>query len=450
MASFGSDSLPAPTGPRGSVDAVRSAPGAAWLLAGCAALVSACGVGGQTGDEHNDDDDVIQELTGTAQRLSADGMLPNSASSDGWSFAWKLYGVEADPARNTLFSPYSVSVASAMLVAGAAGETATEMQQALSFSNGGDAFHQAQNSVSLALEARNHPGDVDRNAQTLRVVNDLWLAPDFRPKPAFLDTLSAYYGASSYLAPFDTNPEAARLAINDKVAEDTEQLITDLLPSGSVNAAVAVLTNALYLAARWEKPFAAELTSSQPFETAAGASVPVDMLLGELPGSYAATDAYVAVAVPYEGRELELVAIMPTPGTFGAFVSGLTAEVAQTISDALAPQQLRLTFPKLAIERSVPLKAHLQALGMQRAFEPEAADFSALSDLDVFVSSAFHDATIAIDEEGTIAAAATAFVLTPVSEPPPGLPVTFDHPFVFFVRDIQTNALLFVGHYAAP
>jgi serpin B len=37
-----------------------------------------------------------------------------------------------------------------------------------------------------------------------------------------------------------------------------------------------------------------------------------------------------------------------------------------------------------------------------------------------------------------------------VSAPPPPIPVTFDRPFVFFIRDVQTNALLFVGHYANP
>ena len=79
-----------------------------------------------------------------------------------------------------------------------------------------------------------------------------------------------------------------------------------------------------------------------------------------------------------------------------------------------------------------------------------SADFSALAP-EVYISDAFHDATISIDEEGTVAAAATAFVGVGVSQPiDPPTPVIFNRPFVFFVRDIQTNALLFVGHYANP
>ena len=55
-----------------------------------------------------------------------------------------------------------------------------------------------------------------------------------------------------------------------------------------------------------------------------------------------------------------------------------------------------------------------------------------------------------LDEEGTEAAAATAFVAVATSVPPTPTPVVFDHPFVFFIRDRETNALLFVGHFANP
>ncbi len=407
-----------------------------------------CGsTGGQTGDEHNG---PLEELRGTTQRLAASGGLPNSASADGWSFAWKLYAAEADPAENTFFSPYSVSVASSMLVAGAAGGTKAEMQDALDFSSDGEAFHQARNSVAQALDARNRAATSEQNAQSLRVVNDLWLEPSFRPLPAFLDTLSSYYGASVFLAPFATDPEAARLAINDKIATDTEQLIVDLLPPRSVDDAAFVLTNALYFKARWNLPFDASLTADAPFAAQSGQSVQVPMMHTEIVTEHVATDDYEAVALPYDRNELELVAIMPRAGTFDAFVESLSADQVARIAGELEPINVDLGFPKLGIESEVPLKERLVTLGMRQAFEESSADFSALSDAGVYIRDAFHKATIEIDEEGTVAAAATAFVGVGVSAPPPPIPVTFDRPFVFLIRDVETNALLFVGHYANP
>lgn len=412
----------------------------------CGALLVGCGAGGQTGDEHSD---TLQELKGKAQRLSASGSLPNSASADGWDFGWKFYLEASTPRENSFFSPYSISVASAMLVAGAAGETKTETQAALSFSTDGDAFHQAQNSVAQALDARNRAATPQANAQILRVSNDFWMDPDFRPAESFLDTLSAYYGASAFLAPFRTNPEAARLAINDKVAADTEQLIQELLPPSSVNDAVFVLTNALYFKARWSNEFPKAGTATEPFFAQSGASVSVPMMHSTFSAAHFAGDDYEAVALPYDQRELELVAIMPREGTFDAFTQSLTAATVSRIQGELAPTEVDLRFPKLEIKAKILLKQRLQALGMVQAFDPGSADFSALG-ASVHISDAFHDATISIDEEGTVAAAATAFVGVPISLPPPPIPVTFDHPFVFFVRDIETNALLFVGHYANP
>src|SRR5262245_32643561 len=124
-------------------------------LAACAvslALLAGCGSGGQTGDEVAG---PIQELRGTAQRLTASGALPNAASTEGWVFGFRMYSTQADVAANTFFSPYSISTASAMLFAGAAGETKAEMATALAFSGDGEAFHQARNAVAQALDSRN-------------------------------------------------------------------------------------------------------------------------------------------------------------------------------------------------------------------------------------------------------------------------------------------------------
>src|SRR3569832_980498 len=110
-----------------------SAFGPAFAAALC--FTSACG-GGQTGDEQTGDaGSVLQELRGTATRLAANGALPNSASDDGWNFGWTFYHEEAKAEQNAFFSPYSISTCAAMLVAGAGGETKSEIDRALSFSN---------------------------------------------------------------------------------------------------------------------------------------------------------------------------------------------------------------------------------------------------------------------------------------------------------------------------
>jgi serine protease inhibitor len=174
-------------------------------------LVAGCG-GGQTGDELAGDT-VTQELAGTAQRLAAVGPENGGASRDNGDFAWRLLALESTPANNAVMSPYSISVAAAMLSAGAGGQTLSEIREAMSFSAEGDAFHAAHNRLLQTLDSRNRPATEDTNAQTLRLSNDLWLLPELRPSDAFLNVLSSQYGASVQLTQFDTHPEEARQAI---------------------------------------------------------------------------------------------------------------------------------------------------------------------------------------------------------------------------------------------
>jgi len=398
---------------------------------------------------------VIHELRGDATRVPARAEAPNSASDDTWTFGWKFYAEEADKGENVFFSPYSISAVGAMLVAGASGETKSEIDAALSFSSDdGPAFHQARNSLAQALEARNHRAAPNSGAQSLRVSNDLWLDSQVRPSASFLDTLSAYYGAGTFLAPFATDAEQARIAINAKVARDTQQLIGELLPPGSVNEnAALVITNALYFKANWATPFSHADTSLASFTNALGETATVPMMQLSLEARYVGGPGYEAIALPYSHGEVELVAIMPTAGTFAAFTDSLSADSISAISGSLRTTELNLRFPKLELATKVSLKQRLQGLGMQRAFEQGAEFERLLPSPPVHISEAFHDATLRIDEGGTEAAAATAVVVVVDITPPPdptGFPVVFDHPFLFFIRDVQTNALLFVGHVDMP
>lgn len=410
-------------------------------------LLLACS-GGQTGDEFSEGNGITREIRGNATRLEAVEPADGTASSDLNEFAWRFLALESETDQNTVFSPVSISIAAAMLSAGAQGETLTEIQQALGFSTEGAAFHAARNSLLQALEDRNREGTETANTQALRLSDDFWV-DNVRcaPTDLFLDTLSANYGVGVQLTDFVSDPEAARQAINAKVAEDTETLIDELLPPNSIDAdTVFVLSQAIYFGARWAEAFPLDATEPAPFETNSGQSVTVPMMFNPTASaSYVETDAYAAVALKYEQEELEFVAIMPAAGTFEEFVAGLPATGVAPIIEQLTPAHVELRMPKFETTRSVPLKARLKALGVERAFN-STAELGAIC-VDSVLGDAFHDATISLDEEGTVAAAATAFVevleIAPVAE----TALTFDHPFIYLIRDIQTDATLFVGQF---
>ena len=90
-------------------------------------------------------------------------------------------------------------------------------------------------------------------------------------------------------------------------------------------------------------------------------------------------------------------------------------------------------------------------MGMPIAFDPVEADFSGMTDVEqLFITDAIHKAFVAVDEEGTEAAAATAVVSGATSMPGEPLAVTVDRPFVFLIRDIPTGTILFLGRVVDP
>jgi hypothetical protein len=71
----------------------------------------------------------------------------------------------------------------------------------------------------------------------------------------------------------------------------------------------------------------------------------------------------------------------------------------------------------------------------------------------LYISNVVHQATISVDEKGTVATAATGIGMatpTVVWIPPPPMVFDADHPFLFLIRDDQSGAVLFMGQEMDP
>ena len=115
--------------------------------------------------------------------------------------------------------------------------------------------------------------------------------------------------------------------------------------------------------------------------------------------------------------------------------------------------KVHLEIPKFKIETEFPLGNVLARLGMTNMFGRGVADFRGISDVPLYVSEAIQKAFIEVDETGTEAAAATAIMVSSwkMARPPRKLDLfVADHPFLFFVRDLQTKLLLFQGRVTVP
>jgi serpin B len=445
-------------------------------------LVCAC-TGARDGSPHREDDepsDVVDEPSDVVDE-PADVVVPPSGvdvaqseltreahpklaaakvetfATDNCGFALALYGELAKKPGNLFFSPYSISTALAMTYAGAKGNTESEMASALHFTLPQSDLHAAFNVTNLALAKRKGQlipsnGDVTTqgNGFELRTVDQAWGQKGYDFLDSYLDVIAKNYGAGMYLIDFGQS-EVARTTINDWVADQTEQRIEDLLPKQSIDSdARLVLTNAIYFKASWLREFDVAETKPATFRAEA-AERSVDMMHAKHKLNYASVGGYQAVALPYLSPEVQMLVVLPPKGAFADASAGFDAATFESLRSKLAETIVTLSLPKWSFESANALKAPMQALGMKDAFESGVADLSGMDGNPgaLYIAEVYHKAFIAVNEEGTEAAAATA-VVGSADFMPLEVTVTFDRPFMFLVYDQPTGQILFLGHLMDP
>ncbi|MET0287104.1 MAG: serpin family protein [Polyangiales bacterium] len=358
-------------------------------------------------------------------------------------FAFDLYrqAVSEAPGEDVVVSPYSVSTALAMTYAGARGTTESEMKQALRFTLDQAPLHEAFNASDLSLSSRGQAGF------KLNVHNSLWAQEGFTIAAPFLDTLALNYGAGVHLTDFVKDTEGSRRAINGWVAEKTEQLIPELLAFDTLDSnTVLVLTNTVFLDAKWATKFEHASTVDAPFTRLDGSVMQVPTMNATRLMPYTEGTDFLAVALPYAGEGLRMIAILPAAGKLASVEQALN----RAWFDALqwdGGQSVRLALPKFEVRSALSLKQALTTLGMPSAFG--AADFSALAP-GVRIDDVVHEAVIRVDEDGTVAAAATAVIAGRSSKPQVELTARFDRPFLYLIHDEVTGSVLFVGRVLDP
>jgi serpin B len=368
------------------------------------------------------------------------------------AFALKLYRLLGEDDTNLFYSPFSISMALAMTYAGARDDTASQMADTLHFTMSQDRLHPAFNSLDTELSQRGEgaKGKDDKGFR-LNIVNAIWGQKGYTFLPAFLDTLAENYGAGLRVLDFVGAAEASRITINDWVSDQTEGRIKDLIPPGAIDSLTRlVLTNAIYFNAAWQYPFQEEGTKDGIFHLLNDREVTAPMMHVTESFGYAEGNSYQAVALPYDGRELSMLILLPEPGQFSAFEQSLTSEQIDAIIKGLKPRQIALTMPRFEFTSGFSVKKALATMGMPIAFSGNA-DFSGMTGKpDLFISDVIHKAFVSVDESGTEAAAATAVIMRLTAMPESPMELTIDHPFIFLIRDNATGTMLFIGRVMDP
>lgn len=377
-------------------------------------------------------------------------------AADERNFAVELFKALPAGEDNRAISPASLRSAFGMLYEGARTVSEAEIADVLHFTLAKPRLHAAFNHLDLELAKRELPktGEVEGDDSVrLELVNQMFGRLDIEWLAPFLDVLAVHYGSDVYALDIAGDPDGSRLAINEWVAGETADRITELLPPKSIIPEVTgVLVNALYLKAPWEQPFES-VQAGAKFIRNDASEVEVTMMRGVFDGTSHFKGAGVEAAeLPLRGSELSMVFILPEPGTFDAYVEALDGAKLGEVFAGLSPTNLELGIPRFSFDSAFALKQSLIALGMPQSFELFAADFTGLAENPpMAIHNVYHNTFIGVDEKGVEAAAATAIVLHDTDGGLfPEESFTADRPFLFAIRDRGTDSLLWLGRVLDP
>ncbi len=392
---------------------------------------------------------------------------------------------------NFVFSPYSIGTAMAMALSGARSVTATEMAEALKHRlsrneidaanakllatlNGYDKSSvQPICPASMKLDGERCTFDsgIDRCPPASRREGGICVAvPKVLPWAkvmaanalmlpkrtdaisfGYVDLLKEKYQAEVFRG-------AGLEEINGWVKRKTEGKIEKLIERLEPDFA-AVLLNAIYFKAAWAVPYNKQATTEAAFNLSRARQVQVPTMRQRGRHALVTRDGYRAIRLPYGVRSLGMIVVLPNELEGLADASRRLDEqelAAMLTALRTAPNEMvALALPRFKTAFKVDLKGAFQQQGMALAFSREQADFSGMTGQPVpkqrlAIGQIAHAAVIDVQEEGTEAAAATSIGMSFTSMPPRAVEFLVDRPFLFYIVDDASGAILFQGRIIDP
>lgn len=381
--------------------------------------------------------------SGRANQTQVDNRLTAASTR----FSFKLYDqiLKRRTSGNTFVSPTSIMLALAMTYNGSDGTTRQAMARALeiegmSLEEVNQAFADLKSTLALT----------DPKIQ-LKIANSLWARNGFAMKPGFIARNKQFYRAE--LASLNFADPAAVQTINSWVNKNTEGKIEKIIESIAAND-VLFLINAIYFKGQWQYEFDKKKTKPDAFKLDGGEQKELPMMSQSGSYFYQENKDFQAVALPYGSGTVSMYIFLPNEQAgLDQFERKLTAENWEVWMKSFGVRPGDVTLPRFKVEWEANLNKALIALGMPEAFD-ERADFSEIAEPigneKIFISEVLHKSWCEVNEEGTVAAAATSVRAALTSLPPPKFVMKVDRPFFFAIRENQTGAVLFMGSVTNP
>ena len=380
------------------------------------------------------DESVTPDNPPNLRTLSSSEIAVSSSLND---FGFELFR-KVNEEKNTFISPLSVSIALGMVLNGASEETKQSIINTIDFDGlTAEEVNQAYRDLIALLLS------MDKQVK-VGIANSVWNHQDFAVNKDFSKTIESYYDGT--VQAIDFKNASAKNTINNWVEDKTSNRIKDLIDQISGDE-IMFLINAIYFKGDWQYQFDASKTHTANFTRADGSATPVDMMFSKgAKIQYGVKDGVQLLDIPYGNGQFRMTILVPTTGSLHDLSESLTATQLSNWLDAADSVSVELEIPKFKMTWKNDLLGTLQAMGMRTSRFPNLFE----EQLPLAISRVVHQSFLEVNEKGSEAAAATAIGIELTNFPPRPTRITINEPFMFFIREKHSGAILFCGQLVDP
>ena len=371
---------------------------------------------------------------------SAETEMVNSDQSFAFNFLSNVYAEElTDEDNSFMISPLSLSMALAMTMNGAEGETKSVMQETLKLKGfTSDEINNYYKKLKEALLATDP-------STKLSIANSIWTNHNVSIKDEFVRKNREYFNSTVQSVNFGDSQTAE--LINNWASKNTNGLIDKVIDTTKPEDLMYLL-NAIYFKGIWTSEFKKSNTHKKTFTLEDGTSVNVDMMSQTDKFNYKDDEYLQLVELPYGNSAFSMLVLLPKDKkSILDVVDALNnSDYWAGLKSGLREYEVELYLPKFKTEYSKKLNSVLSDMGMGLAFTNNA-DFSGMSDLSAKIDFVKQDTYISVDEVGTEAAAVTTvgIVMTSMPVQPDKVVFNANKPFIYVIQENSTGSILFMG-----
>lgn len=335
---------------------------------------------------------------------------------------------------NRNYSPLSLYYALALTAQGAGGETEAEFLELLGMEDKETLASECGRLFRRLYE--------DNEISRTKLADSLWMRQGQTFNKAFLETAGEDFYAS--LFPVDFGTEETGKAMGQWIADQTGGLIAPEIQTSAED--VLAIINTVWLYDEWGRCFQEELNTEAPFTRASGEEIICEYMNQELDSQiYYKGENYAGTSLGLKNAG-SMFLILPDEGVD---VRELLTE--EKLKEMFTGQEgafgkVKLSLPKFRFGDSADMMPLLRKMGLLSAFDNTAADFSEMTDEQIFISLVKQETFVGINENGVEAAAYTLVEATGGCAPAESeiCELNFDRPFLFGIIS-DTGVPLFLG-----